>query len=216
MITFEGKNKKEAIKKASLELNKSESEIEKISTIVYEKKTLFSSLVRIGIFDYNEVYDYCVKYLDLLVSFLHVSATYRMEYDEPTKVITIIVVTENGAALIGKNGVNLNALNILVRSALFNKFGSTYKVLLDCNNYKDDKYTKIRRMARKNVEDVLSSHVPAILPPMTADERRVVHDEIKGIENIRADSTGSGLNRHIVITYDPGNITEFGNKEKVK
>lgn len=216
MITFEGKNKKEAIKKASLELNKSESEIEKTSTVVYEKKTLFSSLVRIGIFDYSEVYDYCVKYLDLLVSFLHISASYRMEYDEPTKVITIVIVSEQGSALIGKNGVNLNALNILVRSALFNKFGSTYKVLLDCNNYKEEKYEKIRKLARKNVQDVLASHIPAILPPMTADERRVVHDEIKGFNNIRADSTGIGLDRHIVITYEPGNATIFGSKDNSK
>ena len=56
-------------------------------------------------------------------------------------------------------------------------------------------------MAKRTAYEVQKTHVDAELDPMTADERRVVHNALSRIRNISTESTGEGKKRHIVIKY---------------
>lgn len=214
MKSYDGSTIEAALKKAAADTGKSVEELKSIAVKISERKTLFGITYTIGLFNHNDVYDFCVDYLKKILGIMKVDATISMKYDHASHMITIDMTSNAGSELIGKNGENLKSINILVRSAAFNKFGDTYKILLDCNNYKNDKYAKIRKFARLAAEDVLKSHIPSVLPPMTADERREVHEELQGMKDISADSVDTGAKRHIVITYMPGNVTEFGIKTK--
>jgi len=210
---YESNSFEEALKQASNDNFISIDEAREKAKIIFEKKSLFNSYIKIGFFDENDVYEYCLNYLKNLIRIIKAQATYSLKYNDDEKLITIQMSSDNGSQLIGKHEVNLRSLNTLVRSAAFNKFGNHYHVLLDCNNYKEVKYEKIRMNARSSAEDVLKTHFPSIFPPMTADERRVVHEELKGIKDLCVESVDNGNKRHIVITYKSGNVTSFGDKK---
>lgn len=90
-------------------------------------------------------------------------------------------------------------MNNLTRSACFNHFGGKYRILLNCGDYKENKYAKITALVNKLAQDVEESGVPTVLNPMPADERRVVHNVILGFPDLESPSVGDGKERHIII-----------------
>ena len=96
---------------------------------------------------------------------------------------------------------DLQALNELTRIAISNHFKHRYRVLLDINGYKDDKYDRIAKMARRIAHEVQKTHQDATLDPMPADERRIVHNALTNMPNIKTESSGFGKNRQVNIIY---------------
>lgn len=56
-------------------------------------------------------------------------------------------------------------------------------------------------MARRIAHDVQKNKVTVTLDPMTADERRMVHNALTGMPNIKTESTGFGKDRRVQIIY---------------
>ena len=98
-------------------------------------------------------------------------------------------------------GKTLAAFNTVVRSAINSEFKSRIDVLIDVNNYKEDRYSKLISLAKRTAKQVQRSHVDAELDPMTNDERKVIHKALGNWHNIRTDSEGVGSDRHICIRY---------------
>lgn len=199
MKTFEGKTYAEALKKASEELNMSVDILKGKARIISEKKGLFSTTVLIGIFSNKDVYEYAIGYLGKMLDFIGVSGSYVKKWDKATSMITIEITSDDASKVIGKNGETLKALNTLVRSACFNHFGDKYRILLNCGEYKEHKYAKLIALSKKLAKDVMESGVPASLDPMSADERRVVHNALLEFPEIESPSIGTGKERHIII-----------------
>ena len=158
MENYVGKTLIDAMKNASKATGLSLETVRGIAHVIAEKKTLLSSQVIIGLFSERDVYAYACTYLDKVLALLRVRASYKLDYDSSNQVIKIIIETDRGSQVIGRNGENLKAINTLVRSAIFNRYGGDYRILLDCDGYKDIKYQKIISMAKRAAEDVLASH----------------------------------------------------------
>lgn len=199
MKTFEGRSFNEALSKAATELKLPTDILRAKAKIISEKKGLFSTTVTIGIFSNRDIYDFAIGYLDQLLSFIQVKGSYLKKWDKATSMITIEITSDDPSKVIGKNGETLKALNTLVRSACFNHFGDKYKILLNCGEYKEHKYAKLIALSRKMAKDVLRSGIPASLDPMSADERRVVHNALLEFPDIESPSIGTGKDRHIII-----------------
>lgn len=108
---------------------------------------------------------------------------------------------DNNAVLIGHNGKTLSAFNTVVRSAVNAAFKSRINVLIDVNHYKEERYAKLRSMAKRTAKQVQRSHVDAALDPMPNDERKAIHKALADWHNISTESEGEGNARHIVIKY---------------
>ncbi len=208
MKKYDGKNFEDALATAAKDLGKSTAEIRPLANIVSQKKSLFSTRTTIGLFTADDVFAYACGYLDTVLTAMGAKAVFAKRLDAKTNVLTIVVSSDQGAKIIGKNGETLKALNTVVRSAVFNEFGGKFRILLDCDNYKQVKYEKIRILARNTAEDVRTSHIPASLPPMSSDERRIVHEALAGMRDIDDPSVDDGKKRHIVIKYMPGNVAK--------
>ena len=115
--------------------------------------------------------------------------------------IRINIVSDHNPILIGRNGNTLRALNELVRLAVSNKFKKRYKILLDIGDYKDKKYSRIARQARQIAKEVQRTRIDATLEPMSADERRVVHNALSNFTHIQTESSGEGSRRAVNIKY---------------
>lgn len=109
----------------------------------------------------------------------------------------------NNAVLIGKMGKTLAAFNTVIRGAVNAEFKSRINVLIDVNHYKEDRYAKLRSMARRTAKQVQKSHVDAQFDPMPNDERKVIHKAVSEWHNIRTESEGEGSARHVCIKYVP-------------
>lgn len=199
MKTYEGKSFSEALDKAASDLGTPVAVLKGKATIISQKKGLFSTTVTIGIFNEKDVFEFASSYLGKLLSFIGADGTYTCGYDPSSSVLTVDVKTKDGSKVIGKNGETLKALNTLVRSACFNRFGGKYRILLNCGDYKEIKYAKLINLARRLANDVERSGVPASLNPMSADERRVVHNALLEFPNLESPSVGEGKERHIII-----------------
>lgn len=120
----------------------------------------------------------------------------------------VSVDTSNNAILIGRNGRVLQSFNRLVKVAASARFKKKIGLLIDVNGYKKDRYDKLCRMAVRVAKDVRRTKIDASLDPMTADERKAVHNSLAAMNNISTHSEGEGMNRHINILYTPGKEVE--------
>ena len=168
-------------------------------SIIEEKKGLFAKKVEIEVYDLSDAIEFAQEYLVNAISTFGITATTKASLSDD--IIKITINSNHNSILIGKNGRTLQALNELTKLAVSSRFKKRYRVLLDIADYKGDKYKRVIHMAKRTAYEVQKTHVDAELDPMTADERRVVHNALSRIRNISTESTGEGKKRHIVIKY---------------
>ena len=149
--------------------------------VIEEKRGLFSKKITIETYGISDVIEFAEKY--------------------ENGIIHLTIDTNHNSILIGKNGKTLQALNDVCRYAVAAKYKKHYRILLDINSYKNEKYAKLTRIAKRVAKEVLNTKTTVHLDPMPADERRIVHNALTKFKNISTQSEGVGNKRHIVISY---------------
>ena len=197
MDVYTGKTIEEALEEASKEL---QIPVRDLIYIVLDKKTgLFTKKFQVEIYDLSDVIRFAEDYLLQVVDALGIESSVKSSLDDD--VIRISIDSTHNPILIGKNGVTLQALNELVKLATNNHFHKRFRILLDINGYKDSKYGKLARMARKLAKDVQKTKTTYTFDPMPADERRAIHNACNGMNHIKTESIGEGKGRQVQIIY---------------
>jgi spoIIIJ-associated protein len=106
---------------------------------------------------------------------------------------------EDMGLLIGKRGHNLDALQELVRSHVQRQTDQRCHVLVDVEDYRKRRRTMIARMAHDAARRVQKTGRPESLEPMTAYERKVVHDTVAELGGLETASEGEEPQRFVVI-----------------
>ena len=200
MKYFVGKSVEEALEKASEELN---SPIEDITyEVVSETKSMLGLKKKVQIAAYTEamVIESVQNYLIDVIQALGLEVELSTKYEDGF--IRIKISTNHNSILIGKNGRTLQALNQIVRCVANFVFKKRIRILLDINDYKEEKYAKLAALAKREAIKVSKTKITAVLDPMTADERRAIHNAIANFKNVKTVSEGEGKNRHITIVYE--------------
>lgn len=197
MEIYTGKTIDEALTKAS------EKTGTPINDLIYRDtgKTvgILSKKVQVEVYEMLDVIRYAEDYLLNATDALGVESSVKSRMDD--EIIRITLDSTHNPILIGKNGVTLQALNELVKLATNNHFHKRFRILLDINGYKDSKYSKLERIARKTAKDVQRSKTTYTFDPMPADERRAIHNALNGWRNIKTESIGEGTHRQVQIIY---------------
>ena len=192
-MKYEGRTLEEALDIASKEeyVNKED--------LVYSVVSNEEDKVEIEVYTIVDVIEYAQSYLKNSIEALGIEC--KVSPSLKDDIICLTIDSDRNPLLIGKNGSTLQALNELTRIAISNHFKHRYRVLLDINRYKDDKYDRIAKMARRIAHEVQKTHQDATLDPMPADERRIVHNALTNMPNIKTESSGFGKNRQVNIIY---------------
>lgn len=192
-MKYEGRTLEEALDIASKEeyVNKED--------LVYSVVSNEEDKVEIEVYTIVDVIEYAQSYLKNSIEALGIEC--KVSPSLKDDIICLTIDSDRNPLLIGKNGSTLQALNELTRIAISNHFKHRYRVLLDINGYKDDKYDRIAKMARRIAHEVQKTHQDATLDPMPADERRIVHNALTNMPNIKTESSGFGKNRQVNIIY---------------
>lgn len=199
MKTFTGKTKEEALALAAAELNVPVENIYIDSEV--ENKGLFGRIKSVDIVCYTDamVVEYVQDYLKRIIEKMGIEVKLTPSYQEG--LIRIKISSDHNSILIGKDGETLQALNEVCRNAANSTFKKRVRILLDINDYKNDKYAKIISIAKREAVRVSKTKITASLSPMSADERRVIHNALVSFKHVKTVSVGEGKERHITIVY---------------
>ncbi len=199
MTNYTAKNLDELLQKAAEDKG---CTIEELNyTVTEEKKGILGigNSVSADVFTMDDVKEFLFDYLGNF--FTGIDQDIEVAIEERSDSFVVNLNADNNAVLIGKMGKTLAAFNTVVRAAINAEFKKRIDVLIDINHYKEERYAKLRSMAKRIAKQVQRSHVDAELDPMPNDERKVIHKVLNEWHNIRTESEGEAGNRHICIRY---------------
>ncbi len=101
--------------------------------------------------------------------------------------------------LVGSDGQVLEALQELTRLAVQSETGDRSRLMLDVAGHRAERRSTLVALAKEAIEEVRSSGERKSLTPMTAFERKVVHDEVLAA-GLVSESEGSEPRRFVVIS----------------
>ena len=107
--------------------------------------------------------------------------------------------TDESKFLIGQFGVNLQALQHLLRVIIRKRTGEKINFLIDVNSYRSEKNESILRIAREAAQEAIQERKEIVLKPMSPYERRLIHLELSKDKDIKTESIGEGENRKVII-----------------
>lgn len=114
-----------------------------------------------------------------------------------------ITVTVSGSAdfglLIGKRGQTIDALQLLCYQAAFRGQRERKRVVVDAAGYRERRRETLEGRADRAAEQALTSNRVVEMDPMSAQERRVVHERLKGRAGVETYSEGDEPHRCVVV-----------------
>ena len=197
VVKSESKSENDAINKCLEELNVNMSEV---YYHVSEASGLFGKKKYIAYVTTKYEVKEFVK--EFLVNLAHkMNTVFNIEVKENEGVISAVIVSENNALLIGKDGNTLKSIQLILRQAL-RKYGDfDIKANLDIAGYKAKREKNISYEVKKIAREVSKTHIEAKLDPMNSYERRIAHMAIQSFKNVYTESVGEEPNRCVVIKY---------------
>ncbi|TQJ48866.1 R3H domain-containing nucleic acid-binding protein [Phycicoccus sp. SLBN-51] len=112
-----------------------------------------------------------------------------------------IVDSEEGRVprrLVGPDGKVLEALQELTRLAVQSATGERSRLMLDVAGHRAERRSALVGIAREAIDDVKATGEKRALAPMSAFERKVVHDEVLAA-GLSSESEGTEPHRHVVV-----------------
>lgn len=201
MITsykYEGKNNEELLIDALTELKVTRDDVYFKQT-TEEGKLFKAKKYIIEIIKKEDVINYIKKYINEFANKFGVKI--NSEVRESDGIINVMLVTENNALLIGKDGKNIDAIQILLRQAVCNQTNQNIKVLVDISGYTNKKNKNLEFEIKKICKEVINTKVEVKLDPMNSYQRRIVHTVVSEFPNLKSESIGEAPNRYTVISY---------------
>lgn len=200
MKRYSGKTLDECLAQATKDLGVAAETLRYTKT---EEKTGFLGMgttVTIEVTGPEDIVAFVQNYLETYFKNIELDVNVMVKQEEDG--FSVMLDAENNAILIGKAGQTLQSINTVVRGAVNSHFKGKYNVLIDINNYKQDRYEKVKALADRIARSVLRSKTTATLDPLPNDERKVIHQYLSEMPHIRTESIGEGNQRRLKIVYD--------------
>jgi spoIIIJ-associated protein len=107
---------------------------------------------------------------------------------------------EGGDVLLWQRGEALRALQHVVSTAFRTQLGEDRRIVVDCQNFRRDKDTELRQMAKFLVEKARRTGAPQEIGPLNAYERRLVHLSVAEEPGAASESIGDASVKTVIIT----------------
>ena len=136
--------------------------------------------------------------LERTIAACGVPATVRIDVDDDQLVATL--VGADLGVLIGRHGQTIDALQYLANAIGHRALGDDrLRVVVDAAGYRARRAATLETVARHAAEQAVATGLRVELEPMTAIERRVVHELLKDDPGVETSSEGSEPTRFIVV-----------------
>ena len=101
--------------------------------------------------------------------------------------------------LIGKRAETLNAFQYIASLIVAKELGRSVSLILDIEGYRERRYAQVRQLANRMADQAIKTGRRQILEPMPANERRIVHIELRENPDVKTESIGEEPYRKVTI-----------------
>lgn len=140
--------------------------------------------------------DIAADYLEALLDIADLDGDIDMDVERDRAVVSI--VGGDLSDLVGEDGRVLEALQELTRLAVTRETGERSRLMLDIAGYRAGRRAELTLLAQSAVAEVRRTGAPVKLAPMSAFERKIVHDVVAAAELV-SQSEGEGAGRRVVV-----------------
>jgi spoIIIJ-associated protein len=139
-------------------------------------------------------------FLETLLDIADLDGDLEVDVDGDRAAVSIVDSDEGRVPrrLVGPDGKVLEALQELTRLAVQVETGERSRLMLDIAGHRAERRAALVELARGAIEEVKASGEKRSLDPMSAFERKVVHDEVAAA-GLESESEGMDPRRHVVI-----------------
>lgn len=141
-------------------------------------------------------------YIEELLDTADIDGDIDIEVRDGRTYVSVVTEDDQNAeleALVGPKGEVLDSLQELVRLAVLSATERRSRLVLDVAGYREERAGALREMAEQAVTQVQSTGDSVHLDPLSAYERKIIHDAVAEAGLI-SESEGEGAGRHIVIS----------------
>jgi spoIIIJ-associated protein len=119
--------------------------------------------------------------------------------EEDDRITASVSGDDDYGLLIGKRGQTIDALQLLAYQAAFRGMRERKRVVVDAAGYRERRRETLTARADRAAEQALGDSESVELDPMSAQERRVVHEHLKERAGIETYSEGDEPHRWVVV-----------------
>lgn len=200
-IKIKSKSQEEAVKKALLDLNVSEEDIEVVELEAPSKGFLGFIGSKEGLYEITVIEretDVAKSFIETLLKNAKVNADVEVKQED--NLIKVNIKGDEAACLIGRRGDTLDSIQFLTGLALnkINKDSHT-RVLVDIENYREKREESLIRYANKMAREVAKTKKTKKLDYMNPYERRIIHSALQNDRYVITYSEGTDPYRRLVI-----------------
>jgi spoIIIJ-associated protein len=123
----------------------------------------------------------------------------EVKIEEEEESITATVDGEDLGLLIGRHGQTIDAVQLLCFQAAFRGMRERKRVIVDAAGYRQQRREALEKRADRVSEQALAEDRSVELEPMSAAERRVIHEYLREKPGIETFSEGDEPNRFVVV-----------------
>lgn len=192
---YEGKNEEAAVELALEDLKISREDL--IVNNVEDKSGLLKKNVKIEVLNMNEIVSFIKETVSEIIKKMNAEGNLEVRRREGS--ISVTIFSENNAILIGKNGKNVAALQLLIRQMVNTKLSKPLSIVLDVGNYKEKRARNIAYLAKKLAREAYKTKTEVTMDSMNSYERRLVHEALADDKYVYTESIGEEPNRKVVI-----------------
>jgi spoIIIJ-associated protein len=139
-------------------------------------------------------------FLESLLDICDIDGDIDVDVDGDRATVSIVDSDEGRVPrrLVGTDGKVLDALQELTRLAVYTATGERSRLMLDIAGHRAARREALVTLAQQAIEAVNASGERQELSPMSAFERKVVHDEVLAA-GLRSESEGVEPRRYVVV-----------------
>ena len=141
--------------------------------------------------------DIAADYLERLLDIIDYDGDIDLDVENDRAVVAI--VGDGLQALVGPQGMTLDALQELTRLAVQQRTGVRSRLMLDVSGHRAARREALGALATRTGDEVLASGTAVRMDPMNPFERKIVHDTIAKIDGLQSESEGEEPNRRVVV-----------------
>ena len=139
-----------------------------------------------------------------LLQRMHVKATISAKFIEPAddndeRMILIDIEGNDLSILIGRRSETLNALQYITSLVVSKELNRWVPLMIDVQGYRSRRERQLRQLGRRMADQAIQTGKRQVLEPMPANERRVIHLELRDHPEVSTESTGDEPFRKVTI-----------------
>ena len=140
------------------------------------------------------------KILDLMGTKAEIKVEPKVSEDDQREFYGVDIQGDDLSYLIGRRSETLNAIQYIVSLIISHRFNRWTPIQIDIQNYRTRRQMELQKLARRMADQVVATGRKQTLEPMPANERRIIHIELRKRDDVYTESAGEEPYRKVYIS----------------